>query len=265
MKLHHWMYGVTPGQGYGIKGHSAGLNIAMYEAPLEGRYTPIRGDAVQGVGGVNFRMVHPASSGEDVLLSRLGKGPPDELGRPTFQNHIAIVPRAVLAEGRLTLAGVDKAIADFDTANPTLVGDLPPLEAAAAPAGHRLGAGLKHLITRAAVETLATRRMKDVEARTLVLARESLPTVRNDLLFKLTELLVFKLGIPGFSSMSDAPTASALNSFNLVVAPRGVRADESWAIIESSMPAPVLPRVPKADAVYKVIEDSFAADNAAFG
>src|SRR5258705_12980300 len=100
MRLHHWVYGVTPGEGYGIKARSIGLNIALYEAPLQGKYTPIRGDAVQGVGGVNFRMVHPASSGEDVLLSRLGRGPPDELGRPTFQNHIAIAPRSALVECR---------------------------------------------------------------------------------------------------------------------------------------------------------------------
>ena len=265
MRLQHWMYGVTPLEGYGVKARSMGLNIALYEAPLAGRYTPIRGDAVQGVGGVNFRMVHPASSGEDVLLSRLGRGPPDELGRPTFQNHIAIAPREVLATARITLQGIDDAIAAFDLQHPNLVGDLPPLEVAAAPAGYRLGAGLRLHLTRAAVETLATRRMKDIEARTLVLARESLPTVRNEILFKLTELLVFQIGIPGFASMSDAPTASALNSFNLVVAPRGVRADESWAIIESSLPAPVLPRVPKADEVYKIIEESYHADTAAMG
>lgn len=265
MRLHHWMYGVTPLEGYGIKARSMGLNIALYEAPLQGRYTPIRGDAVQGVGGVNFRMVHPASSGEDVLLSRLGKGPPDELGRPTFQNHIAIAPRSALVEGRITLAGMDAAIADFDLKNPTALGDLQPLEVPAAPGGFRLGAGLRQHITRAAVETLATRRMKDLEARTLVLARETLPPIRNELLFKLIELLNFKIGLPMFVSMSDAPTASALNAFNLVVAPRGVRADESWAIIESSQPDEVLARVPKANEVYGAIEASYAADTAAFG
>ncbi len=265
MRLHHWVYGVTPEEGYGIKARSIGLNIALYEAPLQGRYTPIRGDAVQGVGGVNFRMVHPASSGEDVLLSRLGRGPPDELGRPTFQNHIAIAPRAALVEGRISLGGMDAAIADFDLKNANVVGDLQPLEVARAPPGHRLGQGLRQHMTRAAVETLATRRMKDLEARTLVLARDTPPTIRNEMLFRLIELLNFQIGLPPFSSMSDAPTASALNAFNLVVAPRGVRADESWAIIDTSMPDAVLPRVPKATEVYGTIEASYAADTAAFG
>jgi hypothetical protein len=210
-------------------------------------------------------MLHPASSGEDVLLSRLGKGPPDELGRPTFQNHIAVAPKSALAQARITLRGIDAAVAAFDAANPNLVGELPPLEVSPAPVGYRLGTGLRVNVTRAAVETLATRRMKDMEARTLVLARESLPEVRNEILYRLTELLVFKLGLPAFSAMSDAPTASQLNRFNLVVAPRGVRADESWAIIECSLPAPVLPRVPKAEAFYQAIEESYAADTTAFG
>ena len=265
VKLHHWLYGVTPGEGYGIKGRSAGLNVALVEAPLAGHYTPIRGDAVQGVGGVNFRMIHPASSGEDVLLSRLGKGPPDELGRPTFQNHIAVAPRVALAEGRVTLAGMDKAIAEFDKVNGSMVGELPALEVPLAPPGYRLGSGLRSHMTRAAVETLATRRMKDLEARTLVLARETPPEIRNEVLYKLTELLVFKIGMPPFASMSDAPTASVLNEFNLVVAPRGVRADASWAILESSTPAALMPRVPKAEMVYRTIEESYAADTSAFG
>ena len=42
-----------------------------------------------------------------------------------------------------------------------------------------------------------------------------------------------------------------MNFFNLVVAPRGVRADSSWAILESSLAEPVLPRVMDRDDVYQ--------------
>jgi len=37
----------------------------------------------------------------------------------------------------------------------------------------------------------------------------------------------------------------------LVVAPRGVRADSSWAILESALAEPVLPRVMDRDDVYQ--------------
>ena len=29
MRLHHWTFGVTPGEGYGIKARSAGLNVQV--------------------------------------------------------------------------------------------------------------------------------------------------------------------------------------------------------------------------------------------
>ncbi len=265
VSLHHWTYGVTPGEGYGIKAYSVGLNISLFDTALRGRYTPIRGDAVQSEGGVNSRMVHPASSGEDVLLSRLGKGPPDELGRPTFQNHLAVIPRELLVQKRVSLSGVDEVMGSFDLANPTALKDVgmlqvdPPLEA------HRLGAGLRQHLTRAAVETVATRKMTEADGRTLVLCRDTLPPIRNEVLFRLVELLNFGANLPPFTAMSDAPTASQLNAFDLVIAPRGVRADNSWVIVEAGLPAAPLPRVAKAEWVYQAIEESYAADTRATG
>jgi len=265
IRFHHWTYGVTPGEGYGIKAHSAGLNIALFEASLRGRYTPIRGETVQDAGGVNSRMLHPASSGEDILVSRLTKGPPDELGRPTFQNHLAVVPREALASVRVTLKGVDDAIAEFDLRNGNLAGETAPLDVPPAPAGWRLGEGLRMNVSRAALETLATRRMAEPEGRTLLLCRDTPPAIRNEVLYRVIELLDFQLGLEPFVAMSDAPTASALNAFNLVVGPRGVRGDNSWAIIESSLEAAVLPRVAKAPDVYEAIEKSYQADTEQFG
>jgi len=263
--LHHWTYGVTPGEGYGIKAFSAGLNIALFDSALRGRYTPIRGDAVQSEGGVNSRMLHPASSGEDVLLSRLGKGPPDEMGRPTFQNHLAVIPRVLLVEKRVSLGGVDVAMEAFDRANPSALKDVAMLEVARPPEGYRLGEGLRRHLTRAAVETIATRRMTEADGRTLVLCRGTLPPIRNEVLFRLIELLNFGADIRPFTAMSDAPTASQLNAFDLVIAPRGVRADNSWVIVEAGLPAAPLPRYPKGEWVYTAIEESYAADTRAYG
>ena len=265
VRLHHWLYGVTPGEGYGIKGSSVGLNIALFEAPLRGFYTPIRGEAVQSADGVNLRMIHPGASGEDILLSRLGRGPPDELGRPTFQNHIAIIPGELLTDGRLSLAGVDGALGAFDAANPGALGELGPLEVPAVAAGYRLGAGLRQHLTRAAVETIATRLLVVDDARTLLLCRDTAPAVRNDILFRLVELLIFVAAMPAVTAMSDAPTASSLNTFNLVIAPRGVRADNSWAIVEASTITPPMKRAPGQESAYAAIEASFAADAATFG
>jgi len=67
------------------------------------------------------------------------------------------------------------------------------------------------------------------------------------------ELLAWGCGLPLMTAISEAPRSSALNFFNLVVAPRGVRADSTWAILESALSESVLPRVLDRDEVYQVL------------
>jgi len=260
IRLHHWVYGVTPNEGYGIKSTSRGLNLSLFEAPLRGAYTPIRGEAVQSPGGIDSRMIHPAAAGDDLLLSRLGAGPRDELGRPTFQNHVAIIPTKALFDRRLTLESVDAALAASGEPEAEPTKELPPIEPAPPPAGWRPAAGLAHHMTRAAAETIATRRIKAPHARTLLLVRDSLPAARNQILFKLTELLVQQCVLEPFPSMSDAPTASSMNRFSLVISARGLRADNSWAIVEAPMTAAPVGRADDADPVYAAIDAAFDAD-----
>lgn len=260
IRLHHWIYGVTPGEGYGIKSASKGLNISLFEAPLKGAYTPIRGSVAQQEGGVDSRMLHPAAAGDDMLLSRLGPGPKDELGRPTFQNHVAIIPTKALFDRRLTFETVDAAIGAYDAAHSEPEKEIEPLLPAPAPEGWRPGKGLGHHITRAAAETVATRRLASPYARTLLLVRDSAAAARNEILFRLTELLVLQCVMEPFPCMSDGPTASTMNRFSLVVSARGLRADNSWAIVDAPMNAPSLKRVEDADHVYSAIQAAFDAD-----
>ncbi len=260
VRLHHWVYGVTPGVGYGIKATSKGLNLSLFEAPLRNAYTPIRGAAVQEQGGIDSRMLHPAAAGDDMLLSKLGPGPKDEMGRPTFQNHVAIIPMKALFERRLTLETVDAALVGADEREVEGNKELDAIEPAPPPERWRPGLGLAHHMTRAAVETIATRRIKSPHARTLVLVRDSLPPARNEILFKLTELLVLQSVLEPFPCMSDGPTASQMNRFSLVVSARGLRADNSWGIVEAPLTTPSIARVEDADHVYAAIEASFDAD-----
>src|SRR5437867_10465495 len=67
------------------------------------------------------------------------------------------------------------------------------------------------------------------------------------------ELLAWGCGLPLMTAISEAPRSSALNFFNFVVAPRGVRADSTWAILESALSESVLPRVLDRDEVYQVL------------
>jgi len=259
-EVDHWLYGVVEGLGYTTKGVSKGLNASFYDAYLRGHYTPIRPATVQSSkDAVDLQMIHPVRSGEEMLLSRISRGLPDEAGRPTFVNHTAVVPTELLRSGRVTLEGVYQVLERFEDpgggSNMTMGPLEIPLRAEVDPLS--AGSGIHRYLTLPALETLATRMMSDVRNRTLLLCRDSTPDNRNKTLYKVIELLNWGCGLPVFPSISDSPTASALNFFNLVVAPRGVRSDSSWAIMESTLSAVALPRVNDRDQVYAHLAATF--------
>src|SRR5688572_12008669 len=106
VQLDHWIYGVVHGVGYTTKAVSRGLSVSLYDPYLRGHYTPIRPAAVQSAEGtVDLEMIHPVR-GEEILFSRISRGPPDEAGRPTFTNHTVIVHTETLRTGRITLEDV---------------------------------------------------------------------------------------------------------------------------------------------------------------
>jgi len=201
-------------------------------------------------------MIHPVRTGREVLLSRITRGIPDEAGRPTFANHTVVAGTDILRSGRITLEGAFRSMIEFDAKVPEAQGEIDLLKIPMRPEDQgppRFGAGIHKHLTFAALETLATRCMKDATSRTLLLCRNSTAEARNETLVLLVELLAFKCGLPLFTAISDPPRASALNHFNLVIAQRGVRADSSWAILESALTEHVLPRVLDREEVYRAL------------
>ena len=126
-------------------------------------------------------------------------------------------------------------------------------------AAKRFGTGVKKAMTPAALETLATRLLSEKHGRTMVLCRGSAHSVRNDLLFELVELLNWACDLPVFTSISDAPTLSAMNHFRLAVSSRGVRAVNSWMLLDASMEKAPLAhlRNKTVAAVYHRLEKAF--------
>ena len=253
----HWIYAVVPQVGYTTKAMSRAFDAGLYDPYLRGHYTPIRGAATQDIDGeVDLRMIHPVHTGRDMLLSRITRGVPDEAGRPTFGNHTAVVPLDLLRSGKVSMDAVFKAMAAFDAKDPGAQGEIDLLKVpvrSEEEGPYRFGDGISKHLTFAALETLATRFMRDAASRTLLLCRNSTADARNDTLVRIVELLTLKCGVPLFPSISEAPRSSALNHFQLVIAQRGVRADASWAILESALTEHVLPRVPDRDQIYRTL------------
>jgi len=241
----------VPDRGYSVRAQSGGLNLGFYAPRLEGHYTPIRGDTVESDGPhIDIAMIHPASSGAELLYSILGPGPDDDRGRPTFANHTAVLPVRALRDRTITLAGVDAALRAFDQDHPEALDAIPPVPVPRAVDPPAPGQEIGRYVTRAAAETLLSRYLGVPESRTLLLARETPPADRRKALVAITEALHLVCALPFMTSMSDGPTAAQLNRFQLVIAPRGMRADNTWAILDSTLEAPTLPRVDDQEAQY---------------
>lgn len=253
----HWIYAVVPNVGYTTRAMSRGFDAGLFDPYLRGHYTPIRAAAAQDVDGeVDLLMIHPVRTGRELLLSRIRRGIPDEAGRPTFTNHTAVARMDLLKSGRVTLATVYRTMAEFDAKRADVQGQMDPLRVPLRPESEGLppwGDGIHKHLTFAALETLATRVMRDATSRTLLLCRNTTSEARNATLTLLVEILAFKCNLPLFPAISDAPRSSALNHFNLVIAQRGVRADSSWAILESALTEHVLPRVPDREEIYRAL------------
>lgn len=257
VRFDHWIYAVVPGVGYTTKAISRAFDAGLFDPYLRGHYTPIRAAAAQDIDGdIDLRMIHPVRTGSEVLLSRITRGVPDEAGRPTFTNHTVVARTDLLKAGRITLETVYRAMAEFDSKVLDPQGEMELLPVPLRPEGEApppFGEGVHKHLTFAALETLATRFLRDANSRTLLLCRNSTPEARNATLTLLVELLAWKCNIPLFPAISDAPRSSALNHFNLVIAQRGVRADSSWAILESALTEHVLPRVPDREEIYHAL------------
>ncbi len=262
IRLEHWIYGVSPDKGYGTKAESFGLNGTLYARYLGNHMTPVRVEkTTSGNTIIDARMLHPAPANDEVLLSILGRGLADEYNRPTIANHTVVVPAARLREGRLTLTEVEQAVIDYDRRFPKASGRVEPIEIelhAPEPSGEPPGSGLRRLITKAAVDTLVSRLLADPNARTLVLCRGSTHQYRNELLYRLVELLLAGNEVALFPSISDAPTLSAMNHFRLAISSRGVRADGTWTLLDASIDHAALPPARGKNPVYARVAEAFA-------
>jgi hypothetical protein len=261
LHLEHWIYGASPEKGYGTKAESLGLNGPLYQRYLEGHFTPVRVEkTASGSTVIDARMIHPAPANNEVLLSILGRGIPDEYNRPTIQNHTIVIPAPLLRSGRLTFPMAEAAALDFDRRVPKASGRVEPLTVRLAPAAtahEGPGTGIRRWITKAAVDTLVSRFLADAGGRTLLLCRGSTHTYRNELLYKLVDLLCAGEEIPLFTAISDAPTLSAMNHFRLAISSRGVRADGTWTLLDASIDRPTLQPIRGRAPVYSRVAEAF--------
>jgi hypothetical protein len=262
IQLEHWIYGASPEKGYGTKAESHLLNGPLYARYLGSHFTPVRVEkTANGSTVIDARMIHPAPANDEVLLSVLARGVADEYNRPTIANHTIVLPGAALRSGRLTFGMGEAAVTEYDRRYPKATGKIDPLILrlrSSEEAREPRGSGIRRLITKAAVETLISRFLHEPQGRTLILCRGSTHEYRNELLYKLVELVYSGGEIPMFTAISDAPTLSAMNHFRLAISTRGVRADGTWTLLDASIDHPALGPVRGRAPVYSRVAEAFA-------
>lgn len=260
--LDHWIYGRPRTVGYRVMAVAEGLNLTLYEAKLRGHYTPLRGIVSDSVDRklTDIRMVHPVADSDELLLSVLKPGLPDEAGRDTYVNHSVIAPMELLRSRRLLLSSIDEAVRRFDREQPGVEGTIAPLKVplqedpAQLP---MLGAGLRKLLSKAAVENVASRWATVRDGRTLLYLPGTEDAVRVDVLYQLLEVLCIGGKLPVPVSMSDVPPVSQLDAFQVIVSPRGIRADQRWALVEANVEKADAPRNPKLSSFYAAIDTAY--------
>lgn len=262
--LDHWIYGRPATEGYRVMAMSEGLNLGMYEGKILGHYTPIRGIVSDSVDRktTDLRMVHPVSESDEITLSVLKPGLPDEAGRDTYVNHTVVIPISLLSERRLSLDMVDAALKEWDTAHPGVTGKVEPIVIPLASQSHPLpspGDLLKKFVSKVAVENLVRRWVGGTDLRTLLYCPHTEDDVRKSILYNLLEVMCFagKLKVPVV--MTEAPPPSQLGAFHLVIAGKGVRGDQRWALIEGTTDRSDGPRLPNIDAFYGALDQAYRA------
>jgi len=263
LELEHWIYGASHEKGYGTKAESRGLNGPLYSRYLGSHFTPVRVEKTAGGGTlIDARMIHPAPANDEVLLSILGRGVADEYNRPTIANHTVVIPGGPLRSGQLRFSDVEAAVMDFDRRMPKAFGKIDPVPVPLRFPGMPVeppGTGIRRLITKAAMDTIASKFLTEAQGRMLVLCRGSTNQFRNELLYRIVELLHAGGDIPLFAAISDAPTLSAMNHFRLAISSRGVRADGTWTLLDASIDHAALPPIRGKSPVYTRIADAFAS------
>lgn len=259
LALEHWTYGSAPEVGYSVLAQSADLNLSFYARRLDGIYTPLAGESLHGdETAVDVLMVHPASGGQELLVSLIREGPPDEeYRRRTFVNHTAVVPTGPLLSGRLGFDEIDRAIRAFDT---SARGTLDPLPVVLRdPPGDPVvrSPGIGRFLSLPSAETLLSRTLQEPDGRTLVLCRDTTPAVRRLTLMRILEVMNLACRLPFVSSISDNPAGPVAARFQLVVAARAFRTDNTWALLDNALDAATLPRVPEELARYATLAQCY--------
>jgi hypothetical protein len=261
MKVDHFVWYPLHGKGYQDKpvAISGDFNPGLFTNVFKQEFAPL----ILSYSEADYRgfMLFNKPTMSHILFSYIYHKVVDEFGRRGVIHHSAIIEKKALMKGEITILEVEAAMKKFDEEYPMPKGDIPALELPVHDKPKFEYEGMIHkYISKAAVETLATRMLSSKESKTAFRCQGAGKDKRKSIAIYLTELLTFKCGIP-ISFCTERPiTTEYYEFFNLAVTERAVAPEanaESWAVINWDVSDPGMKRLGGKDAAYKAIDEAF--------
>ena len=182
------------------------------------------------------RSLLPAGE-SDLLLSRFIPGSLDEYQRKTMANHTAIIPRTLLAKGKITYKDVDQAMRKFESKNTNPRGDIPKLRIDKAGSGIDISE-MKNYFKREDLEKLMDFYKKESDSKVFVFYKKSTPEQRIQAAFLLSMLVDIGLNIVPLSIFTDVVYPDAKKIFNLVLSRSmiSIKPGRGWVMLPVHAP-----------------------------
>ncbi|MFW3146978.1 MAG: hypothetical protein ACMUIE_09225 [Thermoplasmatota archaeon] len=232
-KIDHFVYGSH--EGYRIKANSSGVDVKMFEDAFMGYFIPVSQTDVKYVSDV--RSILPVGE-KYICLSHIVPGPRDEYQRKTMSCHSAVIPRRLLAQGKVTYEDVDLAMKQFGSDRGEAVGQIDKLTVQE---GWGIDmAELKTVIKKDDLEKLMDHYKKERDTKVFLKYNGSDPTTRVKTAYLLSMFIDIGMNIIPLAIFTDVPYPDAKKLFNLVIS-RGmisIKPGQGWKMLPISAPPP---------------------------
>ncbi len=262
MKIDHFVWYPIHGKGYQDKpvAISGGFDPELFTNVFKQEFAPLMMSYSQK--DYKGYMLFNKPNMSYVLFTHIFHKVVDEYGRRGVIHHSAIIDKKALKNGEITLLDVETAMNKFDDEYPAPKGEISSLELKTHESPtYEYDDKIYKYISKAAVETLATRMLTSSSNRTAFRCQGADKDKRRNIAIYLVEILTFKCGIP-ISFCTERPiTSEYYNFFNLAVTERAIAPDsdaEYWAVINWDELEATLPRIDGKDEIYKIIDDAFS-------
>ncbi len=186
----------------------------------------------------------------------------DEYGRTGVLHHSAIVDKKLIKSGNISLLTVIEAMENYDKDTTFPKGKIEKLKIQTKEKpGFDYKGKIQNIISKAAVETLATRLMTSDRNRAIFRCLRSTNEDRMRISIYLLEFLNFECDIRPISMTTERPIPQYNELFDVAVTERAIdlRTNaEEWEVILWDLEHPSLKRLKDRDDVYKKIDEAFS-------